>query len=471
MGATMRDPHKLVDYSESDLTVGHQKEYAAGVKAVKISMQRALGHMGPKRSTQTLLKLNQADGFDCMSCAWPDPEVGHRHAAEFCENGAKAVAEEATTARATPELFATHSIADLDRHSEWWLGQQGRITEPMVKRPGATHYTPIDWDEAYRLIADELTALAGPDEATFYTSGRASNESAFAYQLFVRAFGTNNLPDCSNMCHESTSVGLAESIGIGKASVSIEDVYHAQLIIVAGQNPGTNHPRMLSALEVAKRNGATIVSINPLREAGLVAFKNPQRPNGVVGDGTKISDLHLPIKINGDLALFQALGSLLVQWDALDHDFINRYTTGFEGWKQHVSGIDWAMVTEVTGLSREQITELGQLLRTSTATSATWPSPRATSASPGRACSRCAGIRTSRATERWESGSGHRKTSWTRCNSSSVSIRRASTDWTPSIRSGRCAMARPMFSSVSAATSCRPRRTPRWSSRGCSGPG
>ena len=148
----------------------------------------------------------------------------------------------------------------------------------MVKRPGATHYTPIDWDEAFALIADELNALAGPDEATFYTSGRASNESAFAYQLFVRAFGTNNLPDCSNMCHESTSVGLAESIGIGKASVSIEDVYNAQLIIVAGQNPGTNHPRMLSALEVAKRNGATIVSINPLREAGLVAFKNPQTP-------------------------------------------------------------------------------------------------------------------------------------------------------------------------------------------------
>jgi molybdopterin-dependent oxidoreductase alpha subunit len=286
MGVAMRDPQKLVDYAESDLTVGHQKEYAAGVKAVSVSMQRALGHMGPKRTAQTLIKLNQADGFDCMSCAWPDPEVGHRHAAEFCENGAKAVAEEATTARATPELFATHSIADLDRHSEWWLGQQGRITQPMVKRPGATHYTPIDWDSAFALIAEELTALAGPDEATFYTSGRASNESAFVYQLFVRAFGTNNLPDCSNMCHESTSVGLAESIGIGKASVSIEDVYNAQLIIVAGQNPGTNHPRMLSALEVAKRNGATIVSINPLREAGLVAFKNPQtHPRAWSGTG------------------------------------------------------------------------------------------------------------------------------------------------------------------------------------------
>jgi formate dehydrogenase major subunit len=372
MGVAMRDPQNLVDYSESDLTVGHQKEYAAGVKAVSVSMQRALGHMGAKRTAQTLIKLNQADGFDCMSCAWPDPEVGHRHAAEFCENGAKAVAEEATTARATPELFATHSIADLDRHSEWWLGQQGRITQPMVKRPGATHYTPIDWDSAFELIAGELNALAGPDEATFYTSGRASNESAFAYQLFVRAFGTNNLPDCSNMCHESTSVGLAESIGIGKASVSIEDVYHAQLIIVAGQNPGTNHPRMLSALEIAKRNGATIVSINPLREAGLVAFKNPQTPKGVVGDGTKLTDLHLPIKINGDLALFQALGSLLVQWDAIDHEFVQHYTAGFEEWKAHVSAVDWDLVTEVTGLTREQITELAQLLRKSTATVFCW---------------------------------------------------------------------------------------------------
>ena len=169
----MRDPQNLQDYSESELTVGPQKEHAAGVKAVAVSMQRSLGHMGAKRSAQTLLKLNQAEGFDCMSCAWPDPEVGHRHTAEFCENGAKAVAEEATTARATPELFATHSIADLDGQSEWWLGQQGRITEPMVKRPGATHYTPIDWDEAFRLIAGELNALAGPDEATFYTSGRA----------------------------------------------------------------------------------------------------------------------------------------------------------------------------------------------------------------------------------------------------------------------------------------------------------
>jgi molybdopterin-dependent oxidoreductase alpha subunit len=368
----MANKHDIRDYSEADLKVEHQKDHAAGTTAVAVSMKRALGHMGPKRTAQTLLKLNQAEGFDCMSCAWPDPEVGHRHTAEFCENGAKAVAEEATTDRATPEFFAAHSIEDLDRQSELWLGKQGRITHPMIKRPGATHYTPVEWDEAFQLMATELQHLSNPDEAIFYTSGRASNESAFAYQLFARAFGTNNMPDCSNMCHESTSVALQESIGIGKASVGIEDVYDAKLIIIAGQNPGTNHPRMLSALEIAKRNGAKIVSINPLREAGLVRFKNPQEPKGLVGKGTEISDLHLPIKINGDMALFQALGSLLVQWNALDHEFIDKYTVGFDQWKAHVSAIDWDVVTQATGLTRAQITELGQLLRDSDGTVFCW---------------------------------------------------------------------------------------------------
>src|SRR6476620_1269101 len=368
----MRSKLPARDHSEADLDVEHPKDYAAGPTAVAVSMKRALSQMGAKRTAQTLLKLNQAEGFDCMSCAWPDPEVGHRHAAEFCENGAKAVAEEATKARATPDFFADHTITDLNKQSEHWLGQQGRITHPMVKRPGAAHYAPIEWDEAFGLIATELQQLNSPDEAVFYTSGRASNEAAFAYQLFARAFGTNNLPDCSNMCHESTSIALAESIGIGKGSVSIEDVYHAKLIIVAGQNPGTNHPRMLSALEIAKHNGAKIISINPLPEAGLVRFKNPQEVNGIAGKGTALSDYHLPIKLNGDLALFQAIASLLVQWDALDHDFIDRHTTGFEQWRTHVSAVDWQVVTQTTGLSREQITEVAQLLRDSDATVFCW---------------------------------------------------------------------------------------------------
>jgi molybdopterin-dependent oxidoreductase alpha subunit len=360
------------DFSESELTVHPQQDHAAGPTAVAVSMKRALERMGPARTARTLAKLNQAEGFDCMSCAWPDPDPGHRHAAEFCENGAKAVAEEATTDRATPEFFAEHSIADLDSHSEYWLGQQGRITHPMIKRSGATHYVPIDWDDAFRLIAAELTGLGSPDEATFYTSGRASNEAAFVYQLFVRAFGTNNLPDCSNMCHESTSIALQESIGIGKASVTLDDVHAAKLIVIAGQNPGTNHPRMLSALEVAKQNGAKIISINPLREAGLVRFKNPQKPKGVIGHGTALSDLHLPIRLNGDLALFQALGSLLVEWDALDHGFISDYTTGFEEWKQHVKGLNWDEVGQSTGLTRDQIVEAARMLQASDRTVFCW---------------------------------------------------------------------------------------------------
>ncbi|HEY5822271.1 MAG TPA: FdhF/YdeP family oxidoreductase, partial [Propionibacteriaceae bacterium] len=255
---------------------------------------------------------------------------------------------------------------------EHWLGQQGRITHPMIKRPGGTHYEEIGWDAAFTLIGDQLKSLDSPDQAIFYTSGRASNEAAFAYQLFVRAYGTNNLPDCSNMCHESTSVALAESIGIGKASVVLEDVHSAKLIILAGQNPGTNHPRMLSALEIAKRRGAKIISINPLREAGLLNFRNPQVPRGIVGKGTDLSDLHLPIKINGDLALFQAFGSLLVEWDALDHDFIAQHTVGFEAWRDHVRNVDWAFVEEVTGLSKALITEAAQLLRESDATVFCW---------------------------------------------------------------------------------------------------
>ncbi|AYJ47140.1 FdhF/YdeP family oxidoreductase [Rhodococcus sp. P1Y] len=362
----------MSDYDEADLKIEKPKTHAAGPVAVAVSMKRALGHMGPIRTAKTLLDLNQAEGFDCMSCAWPDPDPGHRHAAEFCENGAKAVAEEATTTRATPEFFAQHSIAELDARSEHWLGQQGRITHPMVKLPGGKYYEPIEWDDAFRLIGDELKSLADPNEALFYTSGRASNESAFTYQLFARAFGTNNLPDCSNMCHESTSIALQETIGIGKASVTLDDVYNAELIILAGQNPGTNHPRMLSALEKAKQNGAKILSINPLREAGLVNFKNPQTPRGMVGPGTDLSDCHLPIRVNGDLALFQAIGSLLVEWDAIDHEFIDEYTKGFESWRANVAAVDWDVVLAATGLTRDQITDAAKMLRDSKATVFCW---------------------------------------------------------------------------------------------------
>ncbi|MGB0100254.1 MAG: FdhF/YdeP family oxidoreductase [Nocardioides sp.] len=360
------------DIDELELDVDDPKQHAAGPTAVAITMKRAVEQMGVRRTAKTLLRINQADGFDCQGCAWPDPDPDHRHTAEFCENGAKAVTEEATLRRVDRAFFLDHPIADLRERTDYWLGQQGRITEPMVLRAGATHYRPIGWDEAFELLGGRLDALASPDEAVFYTSGKTSNEAAFAYQLFVRAFGTNNLPDCSNMCHESTSVALAEAIGIGKGSVSLEDIYDAKLIVIAGQNPGTNHPRMLSALETAKKNGARIISVNPLREAGLVRFKNPQKVRGLAGRGTALADLHLPVRINGDLALFQAIGSLLLEWDAVDHDFIAAHTHGFEDWAGHVRELDWDAVRRATGLDRPEIEAAARMFQESDATVICW---------------------------------------------------------------------------------------------------
>jgi molybdopterin-dependent oxidoreductase alpha subunit len=360
------------DVDDRHLEIAAPKESAAGVPAVAIAMKLAVEQMGVRRTAQTLLRLNQAEGFDCQGCAWPDPDPSHRHTAEFCENGAKAVTEEATLRRVDRDFFAAHSMAELSDKSDYWLGQQGRITEPMVLRAGATHYEPIAWDDAFALMGSTLNGLASPDEAIFYTSGKVSNEAAFAYQLFARAYGTNNLPDCSNMCHESSGTGLSETIGIGKGSVSLEDIHDAKLIVVAGQNPGTNHPRMLSALEIAKERGARIISINPLREAGLVRFKNPQKPRGLVGHGTALSDLHLPVRINGDLALFQAIGSLLLEWEAVDHEFIAQHTQGFEDWAEHIRELDWDAVRRATGLERDEIVAAARMFQESDATVICW---------------------------------------------------------------------------------------------------
>ncbi len=368
---SMKFTRGVVD-DESSLEVERAPHTAAGVTAVVKAMEMGVAQMGVRRTAQTLLRLNQVDGFDCQGCAWPDPDPEHRHTAEFCENGAKAVAEEATKERVGPDFFRQHSVADLEQRTEYWLGKQGRITEPMVLRAGATHYEPISWEGVFATMAGHLNRLDDPDQAVFYTSGKTSNEAAFTYQLFARAFGTNNLPDCSNMCHESSGTALVETIGIGKGSVSLDDIHQASLIVVAGQNPGTNHPRMLSALEEAKGNGARIISINPLEEAGLVRFKNPQRARGVVGTGTAMADLHLPVRINGDLALFQAIGSLLVQWDALDHDFLERYTEGFDQYVAHVAELDWDKVEASTGLTREKITEAAEMFRDSDATVTCW---------------------------------------------------------------------------------------------------
>ncbi|MFB9492885.1 FdhF/YdeP family oxidoreductase [Nonomuraea dietziae] len=338
------------DAGDEGMRVVPPKDWAGGLPAVAHAMETAYRQMGVGRTALTLLQVNQKRGFDCPGCAWPEGE--HRSPAEFCENGAKAVAEEATTRRVGREFFAAHPVGELAVRSDHWLGQQGRLTEPMHKPAGSDHYVPIAWEAAFEIIARELRALGGPDEAVFYTSGRTSNEAAFVYQLLVRRFGTNNLPDCSNMCHESSGSALNQTLGIGKGTVSLEDLHRAELIFVVGQNPGTNHPRMLTALERAKRGGARIIAVNPLPEAGLLRFKNPQKPSGL-GKGTALADRFLQIRLNGDMALFQALSLLLL--DSADQEFIERHTHGFEDWERHLRALDWERVLEATGLSMAEL--------------------------------------------------------------------------------------------------------------------
>ncbi|MDT5003819.1 MAG: hypothetical protein QOJ24_995 [Mycobacterium sp.] len=365
------------DYDEhAVISTGAERE-AAGVKAVMVSLKRGLESMGVFRTAASLIRLNQQKGFDCPGCAWPE-EHGGRKFAEFCENGAKAVAEEATKRVVTPEFFARHSMAELEAKPEYWLSQQGRLTHPMVLRPGADHYQPIDWADAYRLIADELRALDSPNEAVFYTSGRTSNEAAFVYQLLVRSFGTNNLPDCSNMCHESSGAALTDSIGIAKGSVTVEDIAEADVIVIAGQNPGTNHPRMLSVLEKAKVNGAKIIAVNPLPEAGLIRFKDPQKVHGVVGHGIPIADEFVQIRLGGDMALFAGLGRLLLEADdrapgsVIDRDFVDAHCSNFAEYEQRTRQIDLDTVVEATGISRTQLERVAKVLAESERTVACW---------------------------------------------------------------------------------------------------
>ncbi|MFD5800530.1 FdhF/YdeP family oxidoreductase [Streptomyces sp. NPDC127020] len=344
-----------------DLHVGPPKTWATGLPAVTHALEYSLGQTSLRRTALTLLNINQPKGIDCPGCAWPEPAPGKRHRNEYCENGAKHINDEATSRRVGRDFFRRYSVAELDAKSDYWLNQQGRLTEPMVKRPGATHYEPIGWDEAFGLLARELQELDSPDEALFYVSGRLNNEAAFLLQLFARAYGTNNLPDCSNMCHESSGFAMQETLGTGKGTVSLDDIHHSDLVFVVGQNPGTNHPRMLSALEETKRNGGKVIAVNTLPEAGLLRFKHPQRPRGVIGRGTQIADQFLHIRAGGDLALFQALNRLLLDAEdaapgaVLDHDFIRAHTTGFDGFAAHTRQVTWENTLRATGLSREEI--------------------------------------------------------------------------------------------------------------------
>ena len=342
---------------------------AGGIPAIVGALRHAVGETGLYRAGRLLLELNQTQGFDCPGCAWPDPDH-HRSVAEFCENGAKAIAEEATRRRVGPEFFSRWSVGDLSRRNDHWLGKQGRLTHPMVLRPGDHHYQPISWDEALALVASELNALSAPEEAVFYTSGRTSNEAAFLYQLFVREFGTNNLPDCSNMCHESSGVALGETLGLGKGSVTLEDFDHTQLVVVIGQNPGTNHPRMLSALQRAVQRGACIVSVNPLPEAGLIRFQHPQHPLDMLGKGTPLASLFLPVRINGDVPLLLGVAKTLLEMaesrpEIIARDFIAAQTEGFEAWRAAVRAAPWDALVERSGVEREGMRALAELMASS----------------------------------------------------------------------------------------------------------
>ncbi len=365
----LEDPHTI--------KVDAPSTWAGGIPAILTSLKHTTHEMGLIRGSQALLKLNQKEGFDCPGCGWPDPD-GERALTEFCENGVKAVAHEATKKVITEEFFRKWSIEELGQHSDYWLGQQGRLIQPMVKEAGASHYRPISWEEAFDKIALQLNALDDPNEAVFYTSGRTSNEAAFLYQLFARLYGTNNLPDSSNMCHESSGVAMKEVIGIGKATVTLEDFQHAEAIFILGQNPGTNHPRMLATLQKAARRGCQIVSINPLPEAGTTRFIHPQEVTHWLGKGTPLATLFLPVKINGDVPLLKGImKELLLREEqnpgtVIDGQFIQQYTERFESFAAALRKASWDEIVEETGIAREEIRKAADIAMRARTIICTW---------------------------------------------------------------------------------------------------
>ena len=366
-----RDVDHLTPIKDRPLQQSSPKEVAAGIPAIFSTMSHGLSRMGAIRSISNLSRVNSFGGFDCPGCAWPDPD-DERTAFEFCENGAKAVADEATRARADPNFWSKWSVEELSRKSDRWLNSQGRLTHPMVLNPESLHYEPVSWNSAFNIIAEHLSALDNPNEAIFYTSGRTSNEAAFLWQLLARRLGTNNLPDCSNMCHESSGVALGDSIGIGKGTVKLDDFSKADLILVVGQNPGSNHPRMLSALKSAKVAGASVVSINPLLETGMRRFKHPQDFLEVMGQGTTIADMHIPVNVNGDLSLFRGLSKSIISGSGVDYDFVEEYTHGFEEYEHAVANTSWDNIVSTSGVARHDIENLAAAMRSSSSTIVCW---------------------------------------------------------------------------------------------------
>ena len=354
------------------------KLVAAGIPAILSSAQHMLNSMGPVRAFKALNSLNQIDGYDCPGCAWPDPDDERSRLGEYCENGAKAIAEEATTKKINAEFFENHSVADLSILSDYEIGKLGRLTQPVHLAKGDTHYRLISWENAFQIIAKNLHTCKNPDEAIFYTSGRTSNEAAFLYQLFVRQYGTNNLPDCSNMCHESSGIALTESLGFGKGSVKLEDFYQAEVIIILGQNPGTNHPRMLTALRKAKENGSIIISVNPLQETGLIAFNDPQTITGLLGLKEKLTDYFLQIKINGDMALLQAIEKILLDEEEnspgkiFDQHFIENNTEGYKSFVAHLKKQDLEILVDASGVSLSEIKIVADVIKNKNKIIACW---------------------------------------------------------------------------------------------------
>jgi molybdopterin-dependent oxidoreductase alpha subunit len=342
------------------------KGHAGGWAALRSSLKQLKEQGAIVRGTRALFRTNQAPGFDCPGCAWPEPK--NRSSFEFCENGAKAVAAETTSRRVTPEFFARHTVSELIERPDRWLEAQGRLTHPMAYDASEDRYKAVSWSEAFAEIGETLRGLDSPNEALFYTSGRTSNEAAFLYQLFARAYGTNNLPDCSNLCHESSGAALGRTIGIGKGTVTLEDFEAADLIFVMGQNPGTNHPRMLTTLQEAAQRGATIVSVNPLKERGLESFVHPQDVGAMItGRATPISTHYLQPLVGGDLALVKGLMKVLVEGEdadpgtVLDHDFLAEHTTGSEAVLSDVRETPWEDIVRESGLEEKILREIGEL--------------------------------------------------------------------------------------------------------------
>ena len=358
---------------DENIRIGKPGKSAGGIPAVTAALKMSVGQMGLARTASTLLDVNQKKGFDCPGCAWPDPD-DRRSLVEFCENGAKAVAEEATLKRITPDFFSTKSVEELSRQTDFWLSQQGRLTCPMHLPKGESHYVPVTWEKAFTIIGKALNDLASPNHAAFYTSGRTSNEAAFLYQLFVRLFGTNNLPDCSNMCHESSGVALTRTIGSGKGTVSLKDFDFADCIIVIGQNPGTNHPRMLTTLQEAARRGCCIISINPLEETGLKRFRHPQELSGIIGRGTKLASHHIPVKINGDVALLKGIQKAILEEPVpvIDQEFISLYTSGFDAYRDNILRESWNGIVDGSGIAEKDIREIATVISQSKAMICCW---------------------------------------------------------------------------------------------------